>query len=144
MRTLKITIFVLLPMLFSNSIQAQKSNDTEKGYVFTEDFRIPVTSVKNQYRSGTCWSFSGLSFLEAELIRMGKGEFDFSEMFIVNRCYKDKADRYVRMHGNLNFGGGGAFHDVTYVLKNYGLVPEDVYKGIGCCISKIYERCYRK
>lgn len=131
MKAIKISLLIFIfPLFFSNNIQAQKTNDPVKGYVFEEDFRIPVTSVKNQYRSGTCWSFSGLSFLEAELIRMGKGEFDFSEMFIVNRCYKDKADRYVRMHGNLNFGGGGAFHDVTYVLKNYGLVPENVYKGL--------------
>jgi bleomycin hydrolase len=109
---------------------SQKSKDKKEGYVFTDEFRIDVTSVKNQYRSGTCWSFSGLSFLEAELIRMGKGEFDFSEMFIVNHCYRDKADRYVRMHGNLNFGGGGAFHDVTYVLKNYGFLPEEAYPGL--------------
>ncbi len=130
MKAIKISLLFLFSFFFINNIQAQKTNEPDKGYVFKEDFRIPVTSVKNQYRSGTCWSFSGLSFLEAELIRMGKGEFDFSEMFIVNRCYKDKADRYVRMHGNLNFGGGGAFHDVTYILKNYGLVPEDVYKGL--------------
>jgi len=61
---------------------------------------------------------------------MGKEEIDFSEMFVVNHCYRDKADRYVRMQGNLNFGGGGAFHDVIYVLKNYGLVPETEYPGL--------------
>jgi len=123
-------LFTAFSFMLNSYSYAQKTNDSEKDYVFTEDFRIPHTSVKNQYRSGTCWSFSGLSFLEAELMRMGKGEFDFSEMFIVNHCYKDKADRYVRMQGNLNFGGGGAFHDVTYVLKNYGLVPEDAYPGL--------------
>lgn len=130
MKTLKITLLVMLPFLFLNNINAQKTNDKKQGYEFTENFRIPVTSVKNQYRSGTCWSFSGLSFLEAELLRTGKGDVDFSDMFVVSHCYKDKADRYVRMHGNLNFGGGGAFHDVTYVLKNYGLVTEDSYKGL--------------
>jgi len=135
MKVIKIAL-LLLPFFLSNNIQAQKTNDTEKGYVFKEDFRIPVTSVKNQYRSGTCWSFSGLSFLEAELLRMGKDEVDFSEMFVVNHCYRDKADRYVRMHGNLNFGGGGAFHDVLYVLKNYGLITEKEYPGLNYATEK--------
>lgn len=121
---------LLFSTFFLNNIHAQEVNNSEKGYVFKEDFRIPVTSVKNQYRSGTCWSFSALSFLEAELLRMGKGDVDISEMFVVNHCYRDKADRYVRMHGNLNFGGGGAFHDVLYVLKNYGLVTEKAYPGL--------------
>ncbi len=136
MKTFKISLLFLFTFFLSSNIQAQKSDDPVEGYVFEEDFRISVTSVKNQYRSGTCWSFSALSFLEAELIRMGKGEFDFSEMFIVNHCYKDKADRYVRMHGNLNFTGGGAFHDVIYVLKNYGLVPEEIYKGLNYSTEK--------
>ncbi len=118
----------MLALFAFTSMQAQDKQS--QGYVFTDDIRVPVTSVKNQYRSSTCWSFSGLSFLEAELLKAGKGDFDLSEMFIVNHTYKDKAERYVRMHGNLNFGGGGAFHDVTYVLKNYGLVPEEAYKGL--------------
>ncbi len=131
MKILKISILLILAFFISNNnVQAQKTNDKNQGYVFTEDFRLPVTSMKNQYRSGTCWSFSGLSFLEAELLRMGKGDVDISEMFIVNHCYRDKAERYVRMHGHLNFGGGGAFHDVTYVLKNYGFVTEEAYKGL--------------
>jgi len=103
----------------------------QDGYKFTNEKRLPVTSVKDQNRSGTCWSFSGLSFLEAEMIRMGKKNVaDLSEMFIVRNCYYDKAIKHVRLHGALNFGGGGAFHDVTYVLKNYGLVPEKAYTGL--------------
>ncbi len=130
MKTIKIFIILLFVFSITNDTKAQKTNDKLPGYIFTEDFRIPVTSVKNQYRSGTCWSFSALSFLEAELLRMGKGDVDFSEMFVVNHCYRDKAERYVRMHGNLNFGGGGAFHDALYVLKNYGLVTEKAYPGL--------------
>lgn len=130
MNTIKPSLLISIFILISNFIFAQYPEEGLKGYTFTEEFRIPVTSVKNQYRSGTCWSFSGLSFLEAELLRMGKEEIDFSEMFVVNHCYRDKADRYVRMQGNLNFGGGGAFHDVIYVLKNYGLVPETEYPGL--------------
>jgi bleomycin hydrolase len=88
------------------------------------------TPVKDQYRTGTCWSFAGTSFIESELLRIGKPEVDLSEMFLVNHCYLDKADRYVRMQGNTNFGDGGLLHDILYVMKNYGLVPESSYPGL--------------
>lgn len=107
------------------------TNVPNGGYQFTVEVEHGNTSVKNQYRSSTCWSFSTLSFLESELIRMGKGEYNLSEMYIVRNTYLTKAQRYVRMHGNLNFAGGGAFHDVTMVLDNYGLVPESAYPGLG-------------
>jgi len=133
--TTKITSRILMLVLIfsiSYSTYAQKKKDTKtpEGYIITEDFRLPVTSMKNQYRSGTCWSFSALAFLEAEILRVKKEEVNLSEMFIVNHCYYDKADRYVRMHGNLNFGGGGAFQDALYVFKKYGLVPEQAYTGL--------------
>jgi bleomycin hydrolase len=103
----------------------------QDGYKFTDIKRMDVTSVKDQHRSGTCWSFSGLAFLEAEMIRLGnKNVPDLSPMFVVRNCYMDKAVKYVRLHGHLNFGGGGAFHDVTYVLKNYGLVPNQFCTGL--------------
>lgn len=107
------------------------TNVPNGGYQFTVEVEHGNTSVKNQYRSSTCWSFSTLSFLESELMRMGKGEYNLSEMYIVRNTYLTKAQRYVRMHGNLNFAGGGAFHDVTMVLDNYGLVPESAYPGLG-------------
>jgi len=117
-------------LAFSGSVSAKKKAKKEEGYQFTDIKRLPTTSVKDQHRSGTCWSFSGLSFIESEMIRMGKPQVDLSEMFVVNHCYSDKAIKHVRMHGAFNFGGGGAFHDVTYVLKNYGIVPEGVYGGL--------------
>lgn len=104
--------------------------DTIEGYQFTPVIELPATPIRNQHRSGTCWSFSSLSFLESEMIRMGKPEVDLSEMFVVRHCYAGKADKYVRMHGSTNFGAGGAFHDATWVLKNYGLVPEEAYTGL--------------
>lgn len=110
---------------FSGIINAQ-----EKGYTFTDKIDIPVTSVKDQHRSGTCWSFAAVSFLEAELLREGKGEYDLSEMFLVRHCYADKAEKYVRMQGKTNFSGGGLAHDLVYVWNNYGLVPEDAYSGM--------------
>ncbi len=114
--------------LFS-SLKAQE-NDTVKGYDFEVIYDLEATSVKNQYRSGTCWSFSGLSFLESEIIKKGKGSFDLSEMFVVRNCYEDKATKYVRLHGSLNFGPGGSFEDVIYTLRNYGIVPEEAYAGL--------------
>ncbi|TAJ11404.1 aminopeptidase [Marinilabiliaceae bacterium JC017] len=102
----------------------------EEGYQFETIVDLPATSVKDQNRSGTCWSFSGLSFLESEMIRKGKDSVDLSEMFIARHCYADKAEKYVRLHGALNFGGGGAFQDVLYVFKKYGLMPEENYQGL--------------
>jgi bleomycin hydrolase len=114
---------------FANA-KGKKKDKKDKSYVFTETVRLPTTSVKDQHRSGTCWAFSGLSFIESEMIRMGKPAEDLSEMFVVYNCYSDKAIKNVRMHGKFNFGGGGAFHDVTYVLKHHGMVPETLYKGL--------------
>lgn len=112
------------------SAQEKKEEEKEVGYQFTSVKEIPCTSVKDQYRSGTCWSFSGLGFLEAEMLRLGKPVVDLSEMFVVHHAYSDKAMKYVRLHGSLNFGAGGAFHDVTNVIKKYGIVPEEVYNGL--------------
>lgn len=128
LRNLLLTGSVLISMLASG--QEQKEGDKEKGYQFTPIKEIQVTSVKDQHRSGTCWSFSGLGFLEAEMLRLGKPSTDLSEMFVVYHAYQDKASKYVRLHGNLNFGAGGAFHDVTNVIKKYGIVPEEVYNGL--------------
>ncbi len=121
-----LSFIILIALVFGNL-----NLGFSQGYQFTDIKRLPVTSIKDQNRSGTCWSFSGLAFLEAEMIRMGKKDApDLSPMFVVRNCYLDKAVKYVRMHGYLNFGGGGAFHDVTYVLKNYGLVPTEAYSGL--------------
>lgn len=111
------------------SANAQESVE-EEGYLFTPVKELKVTSVKNQNRSGTCWSYSGLAFLESELLRLGKPDTDLSEMFVVSHSYKDKADKYVRTHGALNFAAGGSFYDVLYVLKHYGALPQDAYEGL--------------
>ena len=110
--------------------EAKTEGDEEKGYQFTTIHEIPTTSVKDQYHSGTCWSFSGLGLLEAEMLRLGKPEVDLSEMFVVWHTYSKKAIKHVRLHGNLNFSAGGAFHDVTNVIRKYGIVPESVYDGL--------------
>ena len=121
---------VAASLLLAMSANLFAQDNKEEGYVFTPVKELKVTSVKNQNRTGTCWCFSTLSFLESELIRMGKGEQDLSEMFVVSQCYKDKADKYVRLHGDLNFAQGGSFIDPLYVWKKYGIVPEEVMKGL--------------
>lgn len=114
---------------FTASAQDTRTNKEGSNYQFTVDKDVEATEVKNQYSSSTCWSFSTLSFFESELKRMGKGDYNLSEMFVVRHVYEDKAEKYVRMHGSISFAPGGAFHDVAYVLKNYGLVPQEAYMG---------------
>lgn len=121
------TLLSLCAVVLSLSAQAEEAKE---GYEFTTVKTNPITSVKNQNRSSTCWSFSGQAFLESELIRMGKGVHDLSEMFVVHHSWQDKADKYVRMHGEINFGAGGAFDDVFYALKHYGVVPEEAMMGL--------------
>ncbi|MDE6782650.1 MAG: aminopeptidase, partial [Paramuribaculum sp.] len=104
--------------------------DTVAGFVFTDVVTVPVTSVKDQNKSGTCWCFSGLSFFEDEILRATGKEMDLSEMFVVRHCYDDKADKYVRMYGALNFSQGGSALDVPYVWDLYGIVPEEAYPGL--------------
>ena len=91
---------------------------------------IEATPVKNQGSSGTCWSYATTSFVESEMIRMGKDPIDLSEMFTVRKVYEDKGVKYVRLHGYLNFAQGGALPDVMYVIKHYGAVPQEVYSGL--------------
>ena len=106
------------------------AQDSTANFNFTTVKENKITSVKNQASSSTCWSFSGLAFFESELLRMGKPEVDLSEMFVVSHSYTDKADKYVRMNGTINFAAGGSFHDVLFVLKNYGIVPETAMTGL--------------
>lgn len=96
----------------------------DEGFVFTTVKENPITSIKNQNRAGTCWCYSTMAFLEAELLRMGKGEYDFSEMYIVHNTYLDRADKAVRTHGDVSFSQGGSFYDVLYGMETFGLVPE--------------------
>jgi bleomycin hydrolase len=123
-------LFISL-VFFTFAISAQeRTNKKESEYKFTVVKNLEGTPVQNQNQTSTCWSFSSLSFFESEMIRLGKGsDFNLSEMFVVNKVYSLKADNYIRMHGKTNFGEGGGFPDAINVLKNYGMVPEEVYTG---------------
>ena len=99
-------------------------------YQFTTIKENPVTSVKNQYRSGTCWCFSALSFVESEILRTKGMEVDLSEMFVVGKSYRDRAVKYVRLDGHLNFAAGSSFGDVLHVINDYGIVPQTAMQGL--------------
>ncbi len=116
--------FLILAALFisGTSLFAQVKND--EGFQFTVVKENPITSTKNQNRSGTCWAFSSLGFFEAELLRMGKGEWDFSEMYLAHKTYEDRAKAAVRMHGDVSFSQGGSFYDCVYCMKHYGMIPQ--------------------
>mgnify|MGYP000889122705 CR=1 FL=1 len=130
MKSLHFAILILLSAGVMNTLAAQEAEKTtDSGYHFTIKKQLPATPVRNQYRSSTCWSYSAISFLESELLRMGKDTFDLSEMFVVRNVYSDKAIAYIRWNGKHNFAGGGASHDVTDVLRKYGMVPEEAYTG---------------
>ena len=109
-------------------ISANASAQTPE-YEFTTVKENPVTSIKNQYRSGTCWCFSALSFIESEILRTKGIETDLSEMFVVGKSYHDRAIKYVRLDGHLNFAAGSSFGDVLHVIDDYGIVPQEAMPG---------------
>ena len=101
-----------------------EKKEEEEGFTFTVVKENPITSTKNQNRSGTCWAYSSLGFFEAELLRLGKGEVDLSEAYLTHKTYEDRAKASVRMHGDISFSQGGAFYDCVYCMKHYGMMPE--------------------
>lgn len=118
--------------------EKEKKDKKAETYVFQDVKTVPVTSVKDQSRSGTCWSFSGMGEVESDLLVRGKGEHDLAEMWIVRNAYFEKAVRYVRMHGSANLGGGGTLNDVVYIIDRYGIVPR---RFIPACVTEPTGMC---
>lgn len=130
-------IGALLLVNFSGFCQDKTTNAENSKYQFKEIVHLDATPVQSQGYTGTCWSFSALSFFESELIRMGyKDPAPLSEMFIVRKAYESKAEKYIRMDGKINFAEGGAFHDIPYVIKKYGIVPQQTYQGLNYGMEK--------
>ncbi len=125
--TLVSLAFMLSLTTFSQE-NAQKSDDS--GYKFTDVKIIPHTPIKNQNRSGTCWSYAGTSFVESEILNNGGKELDLSEMFAVRNSYKIKAANYIKLHGAANFGPGGEPHQVIESLAINGILPDNFYNGL--------------
>jgi bleomycin hydrolase len=118
-------------MTFSYFGQDTIKNSEKSNYRFEKIVHLDATPVQSQGFAGTCWSFSGLSFFESELLRMGNKKSPIlSEMFVVRKAYEEKADKYIRMDGKSNFSQGGGFVDIPYVINKYGIVPEEAYLGL--------------
>jgi len=116
---------ILIAVLFSvSNLFAQKQSDFEVIY------QTKTTSVKDQGRSGTCWSYAAISFFESEILREKQIEINLSEMYPVYFAYISKAKYYLQLHTMANFAQGGQAHDVTNEVLKYGLVPENVYTGL--------------
>ena len=130
----KVILTLALAAFAAASLGAQAPKVKPADYQFTTVKEIPVTSMKNQNRSGTCWCFSALSFLESEVIKAKnlKAEAypDFSEMFVVRHSYHDRALKFVRLNGYLNMAAGSGFGDVLEVIRDYGLMPQSAYSGM--------------
>ena len=126
---MKKTILAAMVLLSGAFVaSAQQPAQAEPELQFTTVKELPITSVKNQASSGTCWAFSTISFLESEAIRINNIKDpakypDFSVFFVVSHSYADRADKYVRLDGNLTFGAGSEADDVLHVVRDYGLVP---------------------
>ena len=117
-------------LLTSTAGFAQAVKPSEKAtFSLSAEVDLEASPVQNQHQSSTCWSFSSLAFFESELLRMKRPNVNLSEMFVVRHVYQAKAEKFVRLHGNANFGPGGAFHDPLFVLRTFGLMPESAYPG---------------
>jgi bleomycin hydrolase len=126
----RILLVILLSIFILPANAQKKSSKIEDGYKFTPIAELKATSVKNQANTGTCWCFATTSFFESELIRMGKGEFDLSEMYIVRHNYSDRLKDNFLKQGKGNLGQGSVSHDwMTEFIEN-GIVPEEVYTGL--------------
>ena len=134
MKQIKLKQLLLGTSLFlaGVSVFAQETSTNKEGssYKFEKIAHLDATAVLSQGGTGTCWSFSAMSFFESELIRMGKKGYDLSEMYIVYQAYLGKADKYIRTDGNTNFDQGGAFHDIPWVIKRFGIVPTSAFSGL--------------
>ena len=119
-------LFVLAAIVLGFAAAAS----AQEGFKFTDNNEVKkLVPITNQYRSGTCWCYSTLSYLEEEIMAVGGEQITLSQMWVVRHAYFDKAVKYVRLHGNLNFAVGGAAHDVTEMIAKYGIVPREVYTG---------------
>lgn len=129
----KILLVAAAACLFGTGAVAQEKKDKAKddAVKFTVIKENPITSIKDQNQSGTCWAFSSLAFFESELLRMGKGTHDLCESFVVYHTMIDRARAAVRLHGDISFSQGGSFYDVIYCMKNYGMVPQEAMAAPG-------------
>lgn len=136
MKKLMLLIAAALPLMSTaqdnlvKKLDNNKSDSAKSKFVFTNIIDLGTTPVCNQASSGTCWSYSTNSFLESEMIRLGKKPIMLAPIFSAHCVYMDKADNYVRMHGAVSWGDGGECHDVINMYAKYGAMPESEYTGL--------------
>ncbi len=133
MKIQRIFILLLLLLIVNLPVSANgkdKEKESATAIKFENLIKLKATVPKSQDRTGTCWDFATTSFLESELLRMGKGDYDLSEMYTVRHTYPRKAQTYVRYHGMNNLNQGGQAHDVLDTWREFGIVPEEVYDGL--------------
>lgn len=119
-----------------NSLKNNQSANSKDSFVFKDVINIENTPVKNQGSSGTCWSYSANSFLESEMIRLGKQPVEISQIYTARNAYIEKGKNYVRMHGAITLGDGGALHDVINMYRKYGALPQTAYTGLNYGTTK--------
>ncbi|MNF82287.1 Aminopeptidase C [compost metagenome] len=119
-----------------DSLKVNASEKSVESFKFTDIINLANTSVKNQGSSGTCWSYSTNSYLESEMIRKGKQPVELAQIFSARNAYIEKGKNYVRMHGAVTLGDGGALHDVINMYKKYGAVPQEIYTGLNYGTTK--------
>ena len=130
---LALTVFSLSSTIVFGQFHTSEplTNGEGSKYEFTKIAHLDATPVQSQGYTGTCWSFSALSFFESEMIRMGTENPPLlSEMYVARKAYEGKAEKYIRMDGKIQFSQGGTFPDISYVMKTFGIVPEEIYDGL--------------
>ncbi len=128
----RLIIAIVITLCLSSGVVSAKEKDTGEypELKFEVTHKVEHTSIKSQGRTGTCWSFAAVSFLESEIIRLTGNETDLSEMYIARMTYPRKAEKYVRLHGRNNLSQGGQAHDALDTIKTSGIVPEKVFPGL--------------
>jgi aminopeptidase C len=123
---MKKLIALALMAVIATGAKAEEKKDSVNPNkpVFTVIKKNPITSIKDQNRSGTCWDYSTLSFFEAEILKKSGKTYDLSEAFVANKTYMDRAIQVVRLHGDCQFSEGGSAYDPLYCLEHYGIVPQ--------------------
>ena len=121
----KIFAFTLAALMATGVMAEEKKDSVNKNKpVFTTIKENPITSIKDQNRSGTCWAYSTLSYFESEILRKTGKTYDLCESFVANKTYMDRAIQVVRLHGDCQFAEGGSCYDPLYCIQNYGICPE--------------------
>ena len=123
-----------IPALAQENLQ-REAQDSQTKKTFTTVKELPITSVKNQYRSGTCWAYGTLGYFESEILRKSGKTYDLCEMFVVNKDYMDNATHYVRMHGYSQISEGGSCDDVLEVIRQHGICPENAMPAPGSLVG---------